>query len=363
VQQVINHILSKEAIIMVHTKLSAVVKAVRLHYAVPFVLLLVAIYWTGIHPWMTNWGSTADERQMTLPGDDLHPNRTGRPTQAITINAPSDVVWQWLVQVGQDRAGFYTYTWLENLIGADIHNANEIHPEWQHLAVGDTWRLVPPDYLWGLGKDAVTPVLISEPGYALVLEMWGAWIIEPIDEHTSRLIVRGESGSPNLMAKMVLDPIVFTMQRRMLLGIKARAEGHPEAPAALMTIAQFGWAAAGITVAGLFASQRRRRYWLVLPVVAALPALLMSSDIQAGLAAFIAAGITLLGFLIFGRSWWGSFLVIGSLVLLTLLLAPDAYITLGLAFVLLLLAALGAMVAARSSTLDGAARRLATPTR
>lgn len=347
---------------MVHTRLLTVVKAVRLRYALPFVLLLVAVYLMGIHPWMTNWGSTATERQMALPGDDLNPGRTGQSTQAITINAPSDVVWPWLVQVGQDRAGFYSYTWLENLIGVDIHNANEIRPEWQHLAVGDGWRMVPPDYLWGLGKDAVTPVLISEPGHALVLEMWGAWVIVPIDEHTSRLIVRGQSGPASLVTKMLWDPVVFTMERRMLLGIKARAEGRPEAPAALMAIAQLGWAAAGITVAGLFVSQRRR-YWLVLPVVAALPALLTSSDVQAGLAAFIAVGITVLGFLIFGRSWLGSFLVIGSVVLLTLLLAPDAYIALGLAFALLLLIALGAMVAARANTLGGAARRLATPTR
>src|SRR3954470_18626931 len=126
---------------MIYTMLSTVVKVVRLRYAVPFVLLLVAVYWTGIHPWMTNWGSTAAEQQMALPGDELYPNRTARSTWAITINAPPDIVWQWLVQVGQDRAGFYSYTWLENLIGANIHNANEIHPERQQLAVGDGWRL------------------------------------------------------------------------------------------------------------------------------------------------------------------------------------------------------------------------------
>ncbi len=336
---------------MVHTKLSTVVKAVRLRYAVPFVMLLITVYWMGIHPWMTNWGSTAAERQMVLPGGDLRPERTGQSTLAITINAPSDVVWQWLVQIGQDRAGFYSYTWLENLIGADIHNANEIHPEWQHLAVGDAWRLVPPDYLWGLGKEAVSPVLISEPGHALVLQMFGAHVIVPIDEHTSRLIVRGQSGPTSLVTTMVMDPVVFTMEQRMLLGLKARAEGRPEAPASLTAIAQLGWAAAGITVAGLFVSQRRRRYWLVLPIMAALPALLTSGDVHAGLAAFLAVGITVLGFLIFGRSWWGSFLIIGSVVLLTLLLAPNAYIAIGVAFSLLLLAALGAMVAARSSTL------------
>lgn len=349
---------------MVYAKLSTVVQAVRLRYAVPFVLLLVAVYLTTIHPWMANWGSTAAERQMALPGDDLHPNGTGQTTWAITINAPSDVVWQWLVQVGQDRAGFYTYTWIENLTGCDFHNANEIHPEWQHLAVGDAWRLCRPDYLWGLGKDAVVPVVRIDPGRVLVLEsLWGAHVIVPIDAHTSRLLVRSQSGSASVMTNLVLDPVIFTMEKRMLLGLKARAEGRPEAPAALIAIAQLGWAAAGIVVAGLFMSQRRRRYWLALPVVAALPALLTSGDLQAGLAAFLAVGITVLGFLIFGRSWWGSFLVIASVVLLTLLLAPDAYIAIGLAFALLLLATVGALVAGRSSTRGGAARRAATPTR
>lgn len=347
---------------MVHTKISAVVKALRLRYAIPFVLLLVTVYWTGIHPWMTNWGSTASEQQMALPGDEFNLDRIPQSTLAITINAPSDVVWQWLVQIGQDRAGFYTYTWLENLIGADIHNANEIHPEWQDLAVGDAWRLVPPDYLWGLGKEAVSPVLISEPGHALVLEMFGAHVIVPIDEHTSRLIVRGQSGPSNLVTTMVWEPLVFTMSRRMLLGLKARAEGRRDAPVVLMAIAQLGWVAAGIVVAGLFMKQQRRQYWLVLPVVAALPALLTSSDFQAALAAFIAVGITVLGFLIFGKSWWGSFLVIGSVVMLTLLLAPEAYTAIGLAFTVLLLATLGATVGSRSSTVDGAAHQLAAPT-
>jgi hypothetical protein len=352
-----------EEVTMVRTQLATVVRAVRLRYAVLFVVLLLAVYWTGIQPWMTNWGSTAAERQLALPGDDLLPGRTGRSTQALTINAPAEVVWQWLVQVGQDRAGFYSYTWLENLVGADIHNANEIRPEWQRLAAGDAWRLAPTEYLWGLGQGAVTPVLLSEPGHALVLEMWGALVIVPIDEHTTRLLVRGQSGSANPVTKLVFEPMVFTMERRMLLGLKARAEGRPEAPAALTAIAQLGWAAAGITVAGLFVSRRRCRYWLALPVVAALPALLASRDAQAGLAAFLAVGITVHGFLAFGRSWWGSFLVIGSVVLLTQLLAPEAYIAIGLAFALLLLAAVGALVAARSSAPAGAPRRLATPTR
>jgi hypothetical protein len=348
---------------MLHSKLSTVIKALRLRYAIPFVLLLVAVYWMGIHPWMTSWGSSAAERQMSLPGDELIPGRAGQSTKAITIKAPPEVIWQWLVQIGQDRAGFYSYTWLENLLGSDIHNTNEIRPEWQQLAVGDAWRLVPPDYLWGVGKEAKSPVLISEPGRVLVVEMFGAHVIVPIDEQTSRLIVRGASGPANLVTTMLVDPLVFTMERRMLLGLKARAEGRPDALATLTIIAQLGWVAAGITVAGLFLSQRRRRYWLALPVAAALPALLMASDVQAALAAFIAAGIIVLGFLIYGRSWWGPLLVIGSVVMLTLLLAPEAYVAIGMAFAVLLLAALGVTVAGRSRTTDDTERPLVTPAR
>lgn len=335
---------------MVHEKLAIVIKSVRLRYAFPIVLVLVVIYWAGIRPWMANWGSTAAEQQMTLPGDDLFPPGAKQSTLALTINAPSDTVWKWLVQVGQDRAGFYTYTWLENLIGADIHNADEIHPEWQHLSVGDVWRLTAPDYLWGLGKNAAVPVLMIDPSQALVMEMFGAHVIVPIDEQTSRLIVRGQPGPDNLVKAILVDPLVFTLERRMLLGLKARAEGHPDAPAVLMAIAQLGWVAAGIAVTFLFMSRRQRWVWLVLPVVAALPALLMSGDSQAALAAFIAVGITVLGFLIFGRSWWGPFLIIGSFVMLTLLLTPEAYTAIGLTFAVIILAALSAMVVSRSQT-------------
>ena len=90
----------------------------------------------------------------------------------------------------------------------------------------------------------------------------------------------------------------------------------------------------------------RRRWWLLLPVAAALPALLAGHDLQAALAAFLAVGITVLGFLVFGRSWWGPLLVIGSIVMLTLLLAPEAYVAIGLAFALLLLAALAGTIVA-----------------
>ncbi len=347
---------------MLSMKLASVVKAIRFRYALLLVLLLVGVYLLIIHPWMANWGSSEAERQIALPGDGLHPGPTQHSTLAITIHAPSEVVWQWLVQIGQDRAGFYTYTWLENLAGADIHNSNEIHPEWQTLTVGDIWRVVPSDYLGDVGKDAGFWVMIIDPGHALVVETMGAFVLNPIDADTTRLFVRSEAAPANVLMRMVVEPIVFTMMRPMLLGLKARAEGRLEPAAAIMMIAHLGWIVAGITVAGLFLSQRRRRYWLALPVVAALPASLMAGDIQAGLAAFLAVGITLLGFLFFGRSWWGPILVIGSVVMLTLLLAPEAFIAIGIAFDLILLAALGGMVAGHQKTINNETHKLASTT-
>jgi len=196
--------------------------------------------------------------------------------------------------------------------------------------------VVPPDDMGYVGKDAGFRVLRSEAGHALALEVMGAFVLAPVDENTTRLLVRGEAAPANVLMRLVVEPIVFTMARPMLLGLKARAEGRTVAPAVLMALAQVGWAAAGIAVFALFLS-RRRWVWLALPVAAALPALLMGRDAQAALAAFLAAGITVLGFLAFGRDWLGSYLIIGSVVLLTLLLAPEAYVAIGLAFALLLL--------------------------
>ncbi|CAG1013836.1 hypothetical protein ANAEL_04817 [Anaerolineales bacterium] len=346
---------------MLRDKLTIIVKAVRLRYAIPFVLLLMVVYLTVVHPWMANWGSNEVEQQMVLPGDELIPHLNGKSTLAITINVAPDVVWKWLVQVGQDRAGFYSYTWLENLIGANIHNTDEIRPEWQHLAVGDGWRLVPSNYLWGVGKDAVSPVLIIEPDHVLVLEMFGAHVLEPVDEHNTRLIVRGQSGPTNALMVMLVDPIVFTMERRMLLGLKARAEGRPDVPVVLMVIAWFGWITSGIAVAVLFLIERHRLYWLILPITASLPPLVMSHDIQSGLAAFLAVGITILGFLFFGRSWWGCILVIGSIVMLTLLLAPEAFTAIGFVFTLLLLVTVSMLVTVRIKAHGVVLHRLTTP--
>jgi hypothetical protein len=87
--------------------------------------------------WCLTWGARADEVAMKLPGDELVPDAGLVTTRAITIDAPPDAVWPWLVQMGSGRGGAYTYDWIENLFGLNMHSADEILPEFQDLKAGD----------------------------------------------------------------------------------------------------------------------------------------------------------------------------------------------------------------------------------
>src|SRR5829696_8726318 len=100
-------------------------------------VLLPWAYAFVIRPWHLRWGATGEEVDKPLPGDDLVPEPGIESTRAITVEAPAGKVWPWLAQVGQDRGGFYSYEWLENLAGAQMHNADRVHPEWQHRDVGE----------------------------------------------------------------------------------------------------------------------------------------------------------------------------------------------------------------------------------
>lgn len=188
---------------------------------------VVGLYAFIIRPWHLRWGATEKETGERLPGDEVASNPKGEATHAITINAPVADVWAWLVQIGQDRAGFYSYSWLENLCGCKLRNADRIMPQYQHLRVGDTVRLHP--------KVPPLPVLIFEPQKALVLGSnlahpgtWG-FFLRKLDAKRTRLIIRGrEEWRKNLLYSLyyrtLFEPVHFVMERRMLLGIKQRAE-------------------------------------------------------------------------------------------------------------------------------------------
>ena len=190
------------------------------------------LYWLRIRPWHLTWGTTPEEVNGYLPGDERYPEANVRTTHAIAIDAPAEAVWPWLVQVGQERGGFYSYTWFENLLGCRMTNADRIHPEWQHLEPGDIVKLHPS------AKEAWLPVTILNPGSDIVLGERGNWSfhLRPAGDGRCRLIVRirGEYPDPAtkrlgplanfVIWKVIFEPGHFIMERKMLVTVKGLAE-------------------------------------------------------------------------------------------------------------------------------------------
>ncbi len=193
------------------------------------------------------WGATDAESAMVLPGDELLPITNVSATRAITVRAAADDVWPWLAQIGQAQGGFYSYDFLENLVNCDIHSADKIHPEWQDVAVGDVVLLAP---------ELALTVAVVEPRRALVLcggipmgaapmpyEFSWAFLAIPAPNGTTRVVVRERYHYTRGWAPLIVQPAALVsclMSRRMLLGIKQRAEraaAGPGAPASTATTA------------------------------------------------------------------------------------------------------------------------------
>jgi hypothetical protein len=208
--------------------------------------------YAGIRRWWATWGVVQDEAARPLPGDDLIAAATSSDTRGITIEAPAELVWPWLVQMGYGRGGWYSIDQLD-MRGP---SADRIVEEWQTLAVGD---VVPTHPGGGFA------VKVLDPGRTLVLyadtasmqppeanatealptglaassaflsatpsqfaASW-AFVVEPLDARRSRLIERvrywGEEGSPVTKAALSLLGFgVFVMMQRQMVGIRARAE-------------------------------------------------------------------------------------------------------------------------------------------
>jgi hypothetical protein len=180
-----------------------------------------ASYVWVIRPWLTRWGATDEEVSKSLPGDEIVEDAGMQTTRAVTIDAPVEEVWPWLAQVGQDRGGFYSYEWLENLAGCRMRNANGVHPEWQQREVGETVKLH-----WASGLKLTR----FEPNRVYALGGW-YFVLEPKDGRT-RLLCRGRfaRGVASIGYALLLELPHFIMERKMLLGIKERAERrHHEA--------------------------------------------------------------------------------------------------------------------------------------
>jgi hypothetical protein len=180
------------------------------------------------------WGATDSESVRDLPGDELLPQ--GRSTTyAISIAAPPEEVWPWLVQIGRGRGGFYTYTAVERLLGADINNLDRIEPSLQTPKPGDRIWMTPERYLGHL-PGQFWQVRQVQPGRALVLErkppespqraIWSL-VLQPAAGGTTRLLDRHRSEPRPGAAGSLSDGFwlvgTFLMERGMLRGIKARA--------------------------------------------------------------------------------------------------------------------------------------------
>jgi hypothetical protein len=298
-------------------------------------LLIVAFLWgiylVLLHPWLMNWGATPEETLKPLPGDERDPSSYF--TRGITIQRPPSQVWQWIVQMGQDRAGFYSNTWLENLTGADIHNADTIRPEWQARALGDRVPLARPDLLGGrLARFSHTDIVALAP-QRMIANIPGRFVLEPWGERATRLLFRESVASqgPRITRWLVWDPMHFVMVQRMLRGIKERVEGRPLVSSNMAIAARAGWTLAALSLLAVFLA-RRWWSWLILPVAPTLIPLSMAGDWDAALVGFLATGVTTGGFLAFGRRWWGAYGLVSGCVLLLLLLAPEPYVAFGLIF-------------------------------
>ena len=181
-------------------------------------------------PALRTWGSTAEELTMPLPGDAESRDRALEMQHAVTIDAPAEDVWVWLVQLGQDRGGFYSYDWLERAAGLGIRNVTEVRPEWQTIQPGDVIRATPPDYLGGMLGEVAWTVSDVAPERALVLDQRGAFVLQPLPEERTRLIIRSTMSDRNRSVWRSAANLIgfqvphFVMQRRMMLTIKALAE-------------------------------------------------------------------------------------------------------------------------------------------
>ncbi len=192
-----------------------------IRYQLLFYGLLAAVYWLIVRPMHQNWGASAQEVSGKMAGDHLISAERVVSTRAITIEAPVSRVWPWIVQTGQNRGGFNSYDWLENLFGAKMVNATTIHPEWQHPQPGDT-------VYFGKDQPFERLSLVKKNEY-YAIGGWTFYLFTTGTEQT-RLIIRYPSmkvkGSTlnTIYYYSLFEPIHFIMEAGMMMGIKRKAE-------------------------------------------------------------------------------------------------------------------------------------------
>lgn len=202
---------------------------------VAILIVTFILYRLFVLPWMNTWGATAEEIRGTLPGDELVANPVAQTTQAVTIRATPEQIYPWLLQLGVDRGGMYSYDWIENLFGLNVHTIDYIDLQYQNPKPGDFWGFMPKESgdgpgVWVVKLDPNRTVLgcfgmRSTPPNPCT----GTWqlVLRSKSDGTTRLILRARTDAASPMTGVfgaIFEPITFIMQRGMLLGFRDRIE-------------------------------------------------------------------------------------------------------------------------------------------
>jgi hypothetical protein len=184
--------------------------------------LAIALYRNLLRRPILTWGATAAEATARLPGDELLEDADGVATRAISIAAPLDAVWPWIAQMGPSpRGGAYTYDWIENLLGLNMHSADRVLPEYQQPELGEGF---------GLGPNRMQFARVEPRRVLAMRSADGNWVWSFVLEErdgVTRLISRNRFRLPRLRDKLgmiPMEPGSLVMERKMLRGIKRRAE-------------------------------------------------------------------------------------------------------------------------------------------
>lgn len=167
-----------------------------------------------------------DEERRPLPGDALLPDAKGRRTHAITIHASPAEIWPWLVQMGCRRGGWYSYDGLDN---GSVPSADRIHPELQEISAGDlmAWTPKAVEGFFVAEIESERALVLQGDAGGLYRVTW-AFVLEPMETHTTRLLVRAsgdyERRSVGLMLHLIWRPMHFAMERKQLLNLRKRIE-------------------------------------------------------------------------------------------------------------------------------------------
>lgn len=211
------------------------------HRLVPTLVAAGVLY--AARRYFRDWGTTKAESQDVLPGDERVRPPMLRTTEAVTINAPAEQVWPWLVQMGQNRGGLYSFAPVENAFGLQYRNADQVHPEWQHLEADDEIRLVPKGWM-GLPDGLTARVVTVLDGRAIVLRIdalrrvwdvvWSMHLV-PCGDDQCRLLIRWRLALRHpgeVVVAELMGPARALLTRGILLGITRRVERQRQAEAA-----------------------------------------------------------------------------------------------------------------------------------